>query len=151
MTLHLIRYLITPSLVKGRLLIDGSPFCETREPGTLSGANAHLPTGTYTCRCAATRFSPMTLRVCRRRGQHTMLFGYDPLRQHLGGAILVGMGNDDEPPELRQLVHQQDTFAQLTRHIYRAYAEDEDISLRISEDTLCPPAKREEDTHIINS
>lgn len=131
MLIDLIRYHITPSLVKGRLLIDGEPFCETREPGTLSGANAHLPTGTYPCRCVATRFSPMTLRVIRRRGQHTVHFGWDALRQHLSGTICVGMANDALPPEERELTHQQDTFERLTRRLYYAYADAEEIELRI--------------------
>ena len=138
MTLHLIRYHLGPDLAKGRLLIDGSPFCETREP------SLRLPAGTYTCRCSATRYSPMTLRVCRRRGQHSVLFGWDSLRQHLSGTILVGMANADEPPDLRELTRQQDTFAQLTRRIYRAYAEAEDISLRITDPLSPAPAQEAE-------
>ena len=58
-------------------------------------------------------------------------------------------GNVVETPSER---HPHAPYRQSQRRgIYRAYAEDDDISLRISEDTLCPPAEREEDTHIINS
>ncbi len=132
MTLHLIRYHTDHEQLKGSLLIDGTPFCETREPGRMAGRNAHLPPGTYSCRCHPTRFSPMTLRVCRQRGQSTIHFGWNTLRQWLSGTICVGMANIADPPEERQLTRQQETFDQLTQRVYHAYENGEGIELTVS-------------------
>lgn len=133
MTLHLTRYYADLNQVKGILLIDGTPFCETREPGRMAGRNAHLSPGTYPCRCRATQFSPMTLRVCRQRGQSSVHIGWHALRQWLSGTICVGMANIADPPEERELTRQQATFDQLTQRVYQAFEQAEDIQLTVSD------------------
>ena len=135
MHIQLIRYYQTPDETKSRMLVDGEPFGEARETGTMAATLPHrLDTGAYTCRCAPSEFSPMTLRVVRTAGYRLMQFAWDPLRQHRAGYILVGQGNQSRPPEKRRLTLQQMTFELLTQRLYRAYAQGEDVTLTIADE-----------------
>lgn len=135
MHLHLIRYHQSPALTQSRLHIDGVPFCEAREPGTLTFGRhrlAPLPAGEYRCRCVATEFSPMTLQVCRTAGHRRLLFGFHPMKQWQANVVNLGLSDPTLPPEQRTLVHTSDTFDRFTQRVYAAYARGESFTLTVS-------------------
>ena len=132
MHLQLLRYHQTARMARGILSIDGQPFCETREPIDRLASASMLPTGDYQCRCTASSLSPMTLKVCRRRGQSLVFFGWDFFRPCQSGMISLGQADPNEPPEERELTRQQETFDAFTQRVYAAYAQNEEITLTIA-------------------
>ena len=134
MKIQLTRYYTDSNIVKGTLAIDSNPFCETREPGNRSGYGAHLPVGTYTCRCRPTMFSPMTLQVCRLRGQSMVHIGWSPVKQWLSGTICMGQPDSADTPEERELTRQQETFDAFTQRVYEAYVQGEPFTLEVREE-----------------
>ena len=133
MKLQILRYYKDSRTMKGTLMVDGTPFCETREANSVLHQKYILPAGEYRCKCFASALSPMTLKVCRERGKAAMMVGFDVVRQWKVGMICLGQADPSAPAEERELDRQQETFEAFTGKVYKAYSEDESITLEIAE------------------
>lgn len=135
MKIEMIRYYAEEGMAKSLVSVDGTPFCEAREAWFAIGVKDILPAGAYTCRCFASEFSPMTLKVCRSRGKGLVRFGWDALRQWKKGVICLGIADSDIPAERRVINRQKETFQAFTRKVYAAYIDGEPFTLNV-EDTF---------------
>lgn len=135
MRLLLTRYFYDENIVKSRLEIDGEAFCEARETKGMRGSmvSSRLGVGTYRCKCCSSEFAPMTLKVCRGKGESVVMFGWDLLKQHLGMAILLGHASEHVAAEERVLDMQRAVFELFLKMLYRAYGRGEDFELEVVE------------------
>lgn len=132
MKIGLIRYHRDELVVRSVLTVDGMPFCEAREACGMGCARDLLPEGRYACRCLASDFSPMTLKVCRQRGK-AMLVGWDALRTWRRGMILLGYAAPSSRPATRGLERQDEAFAAFTRRLYAAYGRGEVFEMEVKD------------------
>lgn len=146
MKITLTRYHQSATLTRSRFTaqLDTDPtarlVCEAREPGNQVpsiGQWTHIPhpipTGVHRCAITTSDVSPMTVKVCQRRGTYRTIIGFDPIRQWRANMIILGQADPTEPPEERTLDRQQETFNAFTALVYRAFAHGETISIDVTE------------------
>jgi len=112
--------------------------CEAREPRYAQYREAFpgcsrccLAEGHFLCKIVATDLSPMTLTLVKSPGHRCCRFGYDELSQVKFNTVLVGQSDGYDLPEYRDMIHQRETFDQLTELVYGAYVRHEAVTLEV--------------------
>lgn len=84
-----------------------------------------------------TPYSPMGLRVTRCPGRRCVFIGHKWSRQYYEGEILIGQreyvtfGDEEKNRDFSFIGNEEETFKQLDKLVYEAYAKGEDFILEI--------------------
>ena len=118
--------------------------CDAREPKffnyalSFPGASSYcLPAGTFKLKAGNTPYSPMGLRIPRCPGHRCVFIGHKWSRQYFEGEILIGQrenitfGNEEQNRDHSFIHNEEETFKQLDKLVYEAYAKGEDFILEI--------------------
>ena len=140
MKINIDRYYGDDTVTKSHLSIEGTSFhCEAREPAyrdyteSFTGCSRHcLPRGQWKAHIKPSAYSPMTLTIQPCPGHRAAKFIHSDLCPVVPGNIVVGQSDEHQPPEKRQLERSQETFRQLEQLTYQAFANEEEISVTIS-------------------